>query len=1012
MLFNKNKSNWIDTTTLDLLPIALVIYDNKTIYFLNKKAIQLLQLSKQHLQQTNSIFQFLDKQNHKKLKQYNTKITNGQKLPAIELILNTAKNKSIFVEAKCNSILFETKKCIQATFTELNILKQNQLELQTGNTLLQKIIKNNFEVLFEFSFQEPQGLKFISESSNAILGYSAATVLKNHAILLTRIYDEDKHYLIFNKADYLRVFENNKTKKVIVRYYHPTKKLTFLETEVNPIYNTKKVLIGLIGSIRDISSKIDTEQRLVETKNKFDLITQNSNDIIAFYTYFPNEKYMYISPNVFKLLGYKPNEFINDSNFFNKRIVENKSDFIKAKEVIYNYQKNNTQKNYHFTFKTIKKSKQEVWLENNVTPICNSKNEIVFFLNIIRDITTQKEKELELQQQHLNYRNLLDNSPAAYIIHNKGVAVFCNQAMLKLLQLKSEKQILGKFALDYFVEKDRMKAINRIKSVYNRIDLEKSSNYTIKDSKGNLIETEMKSSIINFNKIKCILTLVNNITEKQKIEKEKIKSEMIKINNEFLLLEIKERQEAEKKLLEKTAHLTSIFESSDHLIWTINNRFELTSFNKNFLDVVEKKYKAKLKIGQKITDILEPAEKKIYTKFWYPIYRQALAGKKIEFEKENFIDKKVYHKVYINPIFKENNAVTEINCIAHDVTDSIVYEQKLLEQTGKLQAIFDSSHHYIWTIDTEYKLTSFNKNYFELVAILYNTKPFLGFKANRGLLADNQEYAAVLEYHYNKAFMGVATNFEIETVDKNQKKIYLDIFLNPIIENGKTIEVSGIAHNVTEKKIDQQRVQQSLKEKDVLLKEVHHRVKNNMQIISSILNLQSSYVTDNYTLALLKESQNRIKTMAYIHESLYQNKSFTSVNFSEYIQTLVKNIIQSYVLSSEKIELSLNLQKIELNLDLSIPAGLIVNELITNAIKHAFTNLQKGKISLILKSKNNTVFLQVMDNGIGIPPSIDYNTTNTLGLQLVNTLIDQLDGEIKFTSKKEKGTKVLITFKM
>ena len=198
----------------------------------------------------------------------------------------------------------------------------------------------------------------------------------------------------------------------------------------------------------------------------------------------------------------------------------------------------------------------------------------------------------------------------------------------------------------------------------------------------------------------------------------------------------------------------------------------------------------------------------------------------------------------------------------------------------------------------------------------------------------------------------------------------------------------------------------------MLLKEVHHRVKNNMQIISSILNLQSSYVTDNYTLALLKESQNRIKTMAYIHESLYQNKSFTSVNFSEYIQTLSKNIIQSYVLSSEKIELILNLEKINLNLDVSIPAGLIVNELITNAIKHGFPGDKKGTIFLDLKAENNTIHLVVKDNGIGIPVGIDYNNTNTLGLQLVNTLIDQLDGEIKFKSEKGKGTEVLIKFKM
>jgi len=816
-------------------------------------------------------------------------------------------------------------------------------------------------------------------------------------------------------------------------------------------------------------------------------------------------------------------------------LVGDKTAFLKQDKLAKGDQRKNFKRNYYYTYKALKKNKEEIWLENNLTPITDSKGKIAFFLNIIRDITVQKEKEIELQFQHLNYRNLLDSSPIAYIIHKQGVTVFCNKATLKLLQLKSEKQILGKFVLDYLAPEDRKRAMERIKEIYGGVDAEKANNYTVVDSKGNAIETEMKSIVIKFNNANCILTLINNVSDQRKFEKERLKAEMIKVNNEFLLLEIKERQEAEKKLLEKTAHLSSIFESSDHLIWTVNDKFEITSFNKNFYNVILQKHKVKIQIGQRVADYLKQGKEE-YENYWYPKYTEALAGKKMEFEKEDYSTEKIYRKIYLNPIFNSLKDVTEINCIAHDITGSKVYEQKLLNQTSKLQAIFESgtqliwtinkdreltsynqnyfkllgekcqekkqiyledtivnkdllefwtqkfnlvfkgqqqifihksiingqelyrevflhpiysdgqivevsaiaqditeridnenkiikqsaklnsifesSHHYIWTINDKKELTSFNKNYFNLIASIYNTKPFIGFKLDRGVLSNNQEYAGVLDYHYDKAFKGVATNFEIETLDKDHKKVYLDIFLNPIVENEKIVEVSGIAHNITDKKIDHQRVEQSLKEKDVLLKEVHHRVKNNMQIISSILNLQSSYVTDKYTLALLKESQNRIKTMAYIHESLYQNKSFTSVNFSEYIQTLSKNIIQSYVLSSEKIELILNLEKINLNLDVSIPAGLIVNELITNAIKHAFPGAKKGCIYLNLKSESNYIHLEVKDNGVGIPPGIDHHNTNTLGLQLVNTLMDQLDGEIKFKSEKDEGTEVLIKFKM
>lgn len=185
-----------------------------------------------------------------------------------------------------------------------------------------------------------------------------------------------------------------------------------------------------------------------------------------------------------------------------------------------------------------------------------------------------------------------------------------------------------------------------------------------------------------------------------------------------------------------------------------------------------------------------------------------------------------------------------------------------------------------------------------------------------------------------------------------------------------------------------------------------------MQVISSILNLQSSYVSDEYALTLLKESQNRIKTMAYIHESLYQNKSFTSVNFSDYVKTLVNNIVQTYSYSADKIQLELNIEPIMLSLDSSIPAGLIINELITNAIKHAFPLGRPGLITFNLRCQNNFVILELKDNGVGFAEGVDFENSHSLGLQLVNTLTEQIEGQIKFKSGKNIGTEVIVTFKM
>ena len=194
----------------------------------------------------------------------------------------------------------------------------------------------------------------------------------------------------------------------------------------------------------------------------------------------------------------------------------------------------------------------------------------------------------------------------------------------------------------------------------------------------------------------------------------------------------------------------------------------------------------------------------------------------------------------------------------------------------------------------------------------------------------------------------------------------------------------------------------------MLLKEVHHRVKNNLQIISSILNLQSTSVSDKQTLDLLKNSQDRIRSMSLIHELLYQTKDFSTINFLEYIRSISTNLFQSYN-QNKNIDLVLELQPVALDLDLAIPCGLIINELITNSLKYAFEITGSGEVKIILSQLGDEVLLTIEDNGKGFPTTIDFRDTESLGMQLVVSLVDQIDGEIKLESVS--GTKYELRFK-
>jgi two-component sensor histidine kinase/CBS domain-containing protein len=216
---------------------------------------------------------------------------------------------------------------------------------------------------------------------------------------------------------------------------------------------------------------------------------------------------------------------------------------------------------------------------------------------------------------------------------------------------------------------------------------------------------------------------------------------------------------------------------------------------------------------------------------------------------------------------------------------------------------------------------------------------------------------------------------------------------------------------LAERKRAQEQLKASLKEKEVLLKEIHHRVKNNLQIISSLLKLQSSYVKDEQGLTMFKDSQNRIRSMALIHEKLYQSQDLSRIDFAEYIRDLTSTLLRSYKANAQEITLKTQVNNIWLNVDTAIPCGLIINELISNCLKHAFPSLGNKDNKICIKidsSPDNQFTLVVSDNGIGLPPELDFQNTESLGLELVCSLAEQLEGNIELD--RNHGTSFKITF--
>ncbi|MBI5458813.1 PocR ligand-binding domain-containing protein [Methanobacterium sp.] len=241
----------------------------------------------------------------------------------------------------------------------------------------------------------------------------------------------------------------------------------------------------------------------------------------------------------------------------------------------------------------------------------------------------------------------------------------------------------------------------------------------------------------------------------------------------------------------------------------------------------------------------------------------------------------------------------------------------------------------------------------------------------------------------------------------------LSIFLpqEQLMKHERTIEtIVNQASMALQRSFAEKAIKESLDEKEVLLREIHHRVKNNMQIISSLLSLQSQHVEGEETLDVLKESQGRVRSMAMIHEKLYQSPNFTKIDFKDYIEKLASNLIYTYKVQARDIRQVFDVKDVEMNIDTAIPCGLIINELITNSLKYAFpqSSNTNGFIKIELNQIEDRFKLVISDNGVGLPSHIQPENTETLGLQLVNNLVNQLEGTIKID--RTHGTKFTIIF--
>jgi len=362
----------------------------------------------------------------------------------------------------------------------------------------------------------------------------------------------------------------------------------------------------------------------------------------------------------------------------------------------------------------------------------------------------------------------------------------------------------------------------------------------------------------------------------------------------------------------------------------------------------------------------------------------------------------IYEDVYRSIIF------ISIGIVVAVLSDVINKKDKELSKSEeKFRSVADSAVDGIITTDKHGGIVLFNSS----------LKRIFGYDLDE---IKGQNVTMLMPDRYKKDFENKLQNFNSTGTHELNGKTFESIGLK---KNGAEFpfEISvatwgskndpyttSIIRDVTDRKITEQKLQKSIKEKEMLLKEIHHRVKNNLMIISSLLNLQSTYIKDENSKTIFMESQNRARSMALIHERLYQSTDLKNIDFGDYVKTLATDLYNTYVMDRNLIRMNIETDRLNLDIDTSIPLGLILNELVTNSLKHAFSPGQNGNIDVIFKKQDPNYILEVKDNGKGLPKDMDYKSTGSLGLSLITSLSDQIDANLEYVS--HSGTLFRIIF--
>lgn len=906
------------------------------------------------------------------------------------------QGKETYLELSIKKGLFFGAQVLIANGRDITERVNFEAKVRASQEKLDLVLKSIPEMFYNISHEgKERKIEYISPQIKEVLGLSLKAYEKK--LLDGSIYD------LYHPEDLQRyrksVFQSEPTEAPHIFTYRFKKKgvkdYIWIEETVYPRYDSNGNRTSTYGVLRDVTRRHRDQLALQHSERRYRTLFERN--LAGVFRAKLKGEIVEANDAYAKALGYQTRDEV-----IGKNIVSHYVDKTTRKEIMENLQKKGflTSVPGHF----YKKDGVETHLMANLALVETEKGEQLVEGTLIEITDYVRTAEL-LEKREKSYRDLIENSPYAILIHKRGEVLFGNRRALEISGYDSLGEILGQNIMDLLTIEQKDFVLQQFEDL-SEVDDKEHVELKVRNNKGKQVMIDFKAMLCLWEGVPAVQVAFRDITDRMELQEEKVRSKEIKDANEKLKKEIRERMRAEAKLMENQTYTRNLIESSLDMICAIDEQDRIVEFNRA----------AQARFGYEADEILGESIGKLYynERERKTILAQleehgSYQGEVVNRTKSG---KKFLSYLSASMLYDESGNVVGAMGVSRDITKAREAKQKELVQAAKLKAIVEGRSHLIWTVNSDNELVLFNRNFYEFYKQNFRKRIGEGdvpWDDLDQLLTEDQR--EIMAERYERAFEGKEQFFEVQFRNERGMEVWMEIHLNPIkIEEKdmRVFEVSSIAQDITDKKFAEDSIQASLKEKEVLLQEIHHRVKNNLQVISSILNLQSSYIKDTKIVSILRESQNRIKSMAFIHESLYGAKDFSSINFSDYVKNLAQNLIYSYRIQEDKVKLSLNLKPVHLPLDSAIPCGLIINELVSNALKYAFPEDRKGKVEIQLYLKDDHVNLQVADDGVGLPDDFNLEQTESLGLQLVSTLAEQLSASMEINS--ENGTSFNLIF--